>query len=171
MKTIIQAHNKKILKGKGNTDNTTPKQPMDACNCRPRSNCVVDNQCKAGPVIYKATVAAGTQEERTYVGCTIDFKKRHSNHKNSFRDINKKHATVLSQHVWNKGLGPTPDTSWKIVASAQAYSRGSKYCDLCTTEKVHIARELKNPKCLNKRTDLTNACVHKAKFKLSQINT
>ena len=171
MKTIIQAHNAKILRGDRGTDNTTPKQPVEACNCKPRSKCVVNNQCKSGPVIYKATVAAGTQEEKTYVGCTNDFKHRHSNHKNSFRDISKKHATVLSQHVWNKGLAPNPDITWEIVAHAQEYKKGNRYCDLCITEKLQIAKELKKPTCLNKRTDLTNFCVHKAAHKLSKIKT
>ena len=171
IKTIIQAHNNKILANKTSTENTTPKQTTDNCNCKNKSACVLDNQCLTltGPVVYKATVQAGTTEQKTYIGCTEDFKKRYANHKQSFKNSSKKQQTVLSQHIWNKGLEPNPDIKWEIIAHAHTYRKGGRYCDLCTTEKWLIAKNLKDPACLNKRNDYTNKCAHIAKHKLNKI--
>ena len=190
VKAIIQAHNNKILSkhlDTGNTENTVPKQahtqegtentaqkqahPQEkqACNCRPQTKCVLNNQCKSGPLVYRATVKSNTQDTHTYVGCTEDFKKRHSNHKQTFKNGSRRNETVLSQHVWNRGLNPNPDISWELIKHAQIYRKGNRFCDLCTTEKILIAKELEKPSCLNKRNDFTNACVHKAKHKLCKI--
>ena len=156
-----------------NTGNTIPKQahPLEkkTCNCRAKAECVVNNQCKSGPLIYRATVKSGTQDTHTYVGCTEDFKQRYSNHKQSFKNGSRRNETVLSQHIWNKGLNPSPEITWEVLKHAQTYRRGNRFCDLCTTEKLLIAKELRHPYCLNKRTDFTNACVHKAKHKLCKI--
>ena len=169
MKTIIQSHNNKILKDANNTEQNSQEKAKKACNCRVKTNCVVNNQCQVGPVVYRATIGTNTQDKKTYIGCTENFKARYSNHKASFKHTSKKNDTVLSQHIWNKGLAPDPDISWEIITHAQTYKKGNKYCDLCTTEKVYISKEFRLPTCLNKRTDLTNSCIHKAKHKLSKF--
>ena len=87
----------------------------------------------------------------------------------SFKNSSKKQQTVLSQHIWNKGLEPNPDIKWEIIAHAHTYRKGGRYCDLCTTEKWLIAKNLKDPACLNKRNDYTNKCAHIAKHKLNKI--
>ena len=78
----------------GDRGNTSPKQihaqEKKTCNCRVKADCVLNNQCKSGPLIYRATVKSGTQDIHTYVGCTEDFKLRHSNHKQSFKNASKK---------------------------------------------------------------------------------
>ena len=68
-------------------------------------------------------------------------------------------------------MNPNPDITWEIIAHAQLYRRGNRFCDLCTTEKLLIAKELKKASCLNKRTDFTNACVHKRYHKLNNFTT
>ena len=157
------------------TGNTVLKQAhtqeKQTCNCRPKTKCVLNNQCKSGPLVYRATVKSNTQDTHTYVGCTEDFKKRHSNHKQTFKNGSRRNETVLSQHVWNRGLNPNPDISWELIKHAQIYRKGNRFCDLCTTEKILIAKELEKPTCLNKRNDFTNACVHKAKHKLCKIQS
>ena len=163
----------KEIQTQGDTENTSAKQThaqkRATCNCRVKADCVVNNQCKSGPLIYRATVTSGMHTKHTYVGCTEDFKKRHSNHKQSFKNESRKNETVLSQHIWNKGLNPNPNINWEIITHAQTYRRGNRFCDLCTTEKLLIAKELGKTFCLNKRSDFTNACVHKAKHKLCRI--
>ena len=51
-----------------------------------------------------------------YESCETEFKIRYSNHKQSFKFENKKHATELSKAVWNaKDAGETPLIEWSIV--------------------------------------------------------
>ena len=165
VKSIIQSHNNKVLSDKAKQATIQAKKP---CNCRVKSDCVVANNCQSGPVIYKATINADNTT-KTYIGCTENFKKRYSNHKASFKDSGKKHATVLSKHVWDTKTMPNPNISWEIIQHAQPYRKGNRYCDLCLTEKLHIAKEIKQETCLNKRTDLTNHCIHKLKYRLARF--
>ena len=156
-----------------NADDTVPKQVNaqveKACNCRSKTDCPLNNQCKSGSLVYRATVKTSAQETHTYIGCSNDFKERWANHKQSFKNISRKNETVLSQHVWNKGLAPKPDITWEIITHAQTYKKGNRFCDLCTTEKLAIAKEIGKLSCLNKRTDFTNKCVHKMRHRLSNI--
>ena len=62
---------------------------------------------------------------------------------------------------------------WSIVDKAYPLKAGSKSCDLCNTEKMHIALGVKGrwpPGCvlLNKRKEILNKCVHKRSFTLAQ---
>ena len=163
MRNIIQAHNKKVLKK--HCENTAKTNKSDTtCNCRIKAKCPVEGNCRTGPIIYKATI--NTKDgEKFYIGATKSFKERHANHKASFKD---KDATTLSKHIWENRLGPNPDIKWTVLKKAVAYSKGGHYCDLCLTEKLFIARALKDPQCMNKRSELTSRCAHKARFKLSR---
>ena len=70
-----------------------------------------------------------------------------------------------------KLLNPTPPITWEILKIVQPYAPGNDSCPLCLEEKAAIGRHTSNPKCLNKRSELANACRHKAKFKLTNIPT
>ena len=57
---------------------------------------------------------------------------------------------------------------WEILAKTKSYQPGSKSCDLCTTEKLKILTS--DPeRTLNKRTEMTNKCRHKTKYKLGNL--
>ena len=73
--------------------------------------------CNQVDAIYHATVK-GDDEERKYVGSTINFKKRYYGHKASFRHDSKKHNTALASYVWDQGLGEEPEIEWAILAHA-----------------------------------------------------
>ena len=60
------------------------------------------------------------------------------------------------------------EISWKIIAKAGTYIAGSKYCDVCLTEKMHIMLADPN-ESLNLRTEILNKCRHTAKFKLEKF--
>ena len=54
------------------------------------------------------------------------------------------------------------------MAKTKSYQPGSRSFDLCTTEKLKIL--ISDPeKTLNKRTEVTNKCRHRTKFKLGNI--
>ena len=116
-------------------------------------------------VVYQATVKT-EQEERKYIGCAANFKTRYYSHTSTFRNEALKNSTTLANYVWEKNLAPNPDVEWEILDHAHTYSLGGKNCELCLTEKLHIARSLKNPLHLNKRGELAQRCRHKHSFLL-----
>ena len=126
----------KLLTGKKEED--PQKKP---CNCQRsrRENCPQKGECNQQEVIYHATVKT-EEEERKYVGCTVDFKRRFYGHTSSFRHEKKRNSTALAGYVWEKDLGPEPEIEWSILSHARAYRVGNRTCDLCLTEKVEIAK-------------------------------
>ena len=162
MRAIIQAHNRRLL---SQSNAAQPANP--ACNCRVKSSCPVQGNCQASG-IYKATVTANNKTV-TYIGCSNNFKKRYSAHKNSFRSENNMNATALSSYIWENGLNPTPDIEWEIIRTAQPYRPGRGYCPLCIQEKVQICACAANPDVLNKRTEIGQTCRHKARYKLANL--
>ena len=167
MRNIIQTHNKKVIKKEKEQED--PKTAKKTCNCRIQADCPLNGHCLES-VVYKAEIETGLGSKVTYIGSSNNFKNRYRNHKKSFRDSKYKYETTLSKFIWEKELGPEPDIKWTIVSKAHPYKTGKKYCDLCLTEKYFISEENKKAwTCLNARSDLTNRCVHKTKFKLSRI--
>ena len=165
---ILQKHNKKLLSTKKPTG---PQQSDNLCNCRVKANCPVDNKCLTESVIYKATLSSTTGEKCEYVGLTdCAFKTRYNLHTSTFRNENKRAATTLASHVWDKGLNPTPNIHWQILKKCERYAPGQKTCQLCLCEKLFIVKNLNNPQSLNKRADIGNKCtLHKRKHFLNYV--
>ena len=74
------------------------------CNCQPndKQNCGLPDRCTITNLVYRATITrhdTGTSETQT--GCTVEFKQRHKQHKESFEDP-EVNQTCLSQHIWKK---------------------------------------------------------------------
>ena len=129
----------------------------------------MNGECNSGPIVYRASVKDQQGKTHTYIGSTNNFKDRYRNHTKSFRHIQYSTETTLSNFVWRNDLGPEPQILWEVAKRAQPYKKGNRYCDLCLTEKLMIDREIKRTKfCLNKRSDLTNRCVHRALFRLTR---
>ncbi|MCG8430904.1 MAG: hypothetical protein MJA29_07015, partial [Candidatus Omnitrophica bacterium] len=164
IKSIIQSHNQKLLSQSAEPTKTNPQH----CNCRDKSKCPLDNHCLQGPVVYQATVLQG--EPKQYIGSTEDFKKRYATHKNTFKDDSKKNSTCLLHYIWSKNLNPNPELKWSVLGKAQAYRPGNRFCDLCLTEKLHIANNANNPMCLNKRWELLLGCRHVTRHRLSALH-
>ena len=154
MKNVIQAHNRKILR----------PQKKTPCNCRKKDSCPLNGDCQES-VVYKATLHHNNKTFE-YIGSSENFKKRHSNHKSSFKNASSRNATALSKFVWENGISPD-DVTWTKMRSAKAYSAGSTHCNLCTQEKLCIFQSTnQNAGSLNKRTEVTAACRHRARLKL-----
>ena len=109
-----------------------------------------------------------TEPDRTrkYIGSTILFKKRFYAHKQSFSNPNRRHDTTLSEYVWDRNLGNSPNITWEILARAPSYRKGQRDCPLCLEEKYFILKIHNNPQYLNQRTELLSKCRHKASFQL-----
>ena len=166
IRTIIQTHNARILQEV--PEGAANEQNNKTCNCRNKNNCPLSGECKTGPIVYMAKIK-NNNKEIMYIGSTQDFKERLANHKASFRHDHLKKETVLSQYVWREGLNPEPEISWTILKKGTIYRKGTRYCDICLSEKMFIAKYEKHPDCLNKRTDFTSKCLHKNRYKLSRL--
>ena len=158
----IQKHNQKIL----NENLAENKEKL--CNCRDKNKCPVENKCQTENVIYKAT-AEHNNTKTTYIGSTsTTFKLRYTNHKHTFNNEDKQSATTLAQYVWNNNI-ETDKIKWEIVTKCIPYAPGQNTCSLCLNEKLHIVLHAGDPKNLNRRSDLSNACPHKRKHKLDKF--
>ena len=163
MKTIVSSHNKQLCE--------SPSNPTKPCNCRQKSSCPLNGECRSCAIIYRATVTADDgSEPRSYIGSTeSEFKLRHSNHKSSFNNHHLRTATKLSQHIWQLKTDDKPvDIKWSIQHKSRVYKCGSRKCDLCISEKFEILRS--DPKLtLNRRSEIANKCRHRSKFKLANL--
>ena len=76
MRSIILSHNTRILNKKAShADNRD--SPVTTCNCRRKDQCVLDNKCLSGPVVYKAEVVNKRGEIKEYIRSTKKFKERY----------------------------------------------------------------------------------------------
>ena len=122
-------------------------------------------ECLAECVVYQATVTT-QNTKKSYIGSTEGkFKTRYNNHTHSFRNTNKRNATCLSTfvHSSREQNGAEPKIEWEALHKCHPYGCGTRKCDLCLTEKLHI---LKGKNLINKRTELLAKCRHSTKFKL-----
>ena len=162
--SVISSHNKRLLQQK-----STDSAP--ACNCRDKPNCPLptNGECRSSSVVYKATVET-IEENKEYIGISEgEIKQRISNHKSSFRYESKRNATRLSQYVWKlKEEDKQFSIKWEILTKTRSYQPGNRNCELCICEKWYILTSDPN-KILNKRTEISSKCRHKAKFKLGNL--
>ena len=164
IKGIITNHNNKLINNKPSTTKAT-------CNCRVKNNCPMRGECLKSGLIYKASVTSGNNE-RTYIGSTkTTFKERYNNHKQSFKDENKKknNNTKLAKYIWEerKKQKTEPIIKWETIEHAKAYSPGDKDCKLCTAEKLAILMNEKN-NILNGKNDVNGKCLHRKFVKLKE---
>lgn len=118
---------------------------------------------------YNLLPSPNSVPTKIYIGSTQDFKPRLANHQASFRHEKLKYATALSRHVWEKNIGHSPEITWKGLARCYTYVRGSRYCDLCLTEKLAILRNAKDSNSLNLRQEAKNKFAHIFKHRLNQL--
>jgi hypothetical protein len=165
LKSIIKAHNSKILSTSGaETEN-------NMCNCRRKGNCPLNGKCKTSSIVYSATVSRDDEHPPyKYIGLTEQqFKRRYYQHQQSFKHEAYRHSTELSNYIWDLKANNIEHTiKWSIEQAATSYSCSSKRCNLCLTEKLLIAMACKDPSIsLNKRSELISKCRHENKFYLS----
>ena len=79
MKEVIGKHNTKVL----NADKSTNEE--EECNCRVKSECPIPGKCNQSGVVYQADVHAENKIMRYYGSTELQFKKRYSKHKSSFK--------------------------------------------------------------------------------------
>ena len=165
LERLITKHNKGVL-----ARNNTPRNETGTkCNCRVPSDCPLSGSCLESAIIYKAEVSS-SQGTKTYIGSTeTSFKQRYANHKQSLEKRAKSTQTSLSKYVWElKDQQIEHSIKWQIIKRSSPYKCGSRYCDLCISEKFFILTA--DPlACINKNSELMQKCRHRNKFKLCRL--
>ena len=88
----------------------------------------------------------------------------------NFNNIDKRHATTLSEYIWKlKDKNISYTTEWRLISKAKAYSTTNKLCRLCLEEKYFIIFK-PHLSSLNKRNELVNTCRHRKKHLLINYN-
>ena len=123
-------HNKSILR----MDDPQKKTQNNGCNCKSPNKCPLPGKCLAKSIVYQATVTTNDNyPDQKPIGLTSNtFKTRFANHKTSFTNVKKKHATELSKHVWQlKDKYIDYKIKWEIIKQASPYNNTSNRCNLC----------------------------------------
>ena len=152
---------------------TKKEDDVLTCNCRDKTNCPLDGQCRTQSVIYKCEVTAENLPKKVYIGLTEkEFKLRFNGHKQSFNNEKYKNSTTLSTYVWSlKANNILPSFKWSVVKKAKSYSNTTKSCPLCLQEKLEILCYENKPELLNKRTEIISKCRHINKYILANYKT
>ena len=160
MASIISGHNRKV--------SGLVEKPVEmGCNCRGgKEICMLQGSCQTSNLIYKCVVSS-THDSKEYIGLTSNtFKQRYSSHKASFTHRKLSSSTALSTYIWDLKDREIPHTStWSILKRAPPYSRETKMCQLCLTEKTLICLA-DHHSSLNKRNEIMSKCRHRAKHLL-----
>ena len=98
-------------------------------------------------------------------------KSRLSTHKTSFNDQSYRNSSELSKYIWEKKeKSQEYQLQWNIIDESQPYKNGSKRCNLCILEKLHIINADENY-LINKRSELVSKYRHENKFYLENYKT
>ena len=174
MAKIIASHNAKVLAEHRNSQNVAPVEKKCICQAGVDS-CPLGRECLTKTVIYKATVTADDGEVRTYTGCIEpQFKKRLYRHCSDTSKRKYRTCTRLADWYFRKvedqGVEVNVNSyKWEIVKRCFKYQSGGKKCDLCLTEKLCIMKD-RDPRSLNRRTELMNSCKHRWKHRLCEVS-
>ena len=155
---------------------------LKGCNCESARNgngcveegghCLTCNCVYLGKLSYEkphTITRRMVRYQKGYFGLTQNqFKTRHSGHKTTFNLPAYKTSTTLSRKVWELKESNPPINfvlKFSIIKLAQSYTKESKTCVLCQTEKVFIAYS-DHFSTLNARSELMGKCRHRMKFLL-----
>ena len=163
MKAHIDKHNMALLGSKPDT--------KAGCNCQKKNACPLQNRCKTSELVYRAEVTDSSGNKKQYFGLTENtFKKRWYGHKSNILHKNEA-GTALSNYIWKLKDSNEPYTlQWSIKTRAFSFKNGSKYCDLCLSEKTTIALA-NTTSTLNSRNEIVNKCRHRWKHRLARVLT
>ena len=147
---------------------------MKPCNCRVKSEYLLNCQCQVTDIIYICTVLSPDKPNKVHLRTAEgDFKKRFHNHRKSFNKEDSTNDTTLSKYVWDlketSNLNPT--VAWSIANKVPPYSNIFKKFLLCLHEKLKIVNFPRPDELLNKRSELIFKCCRPDNFLLRNYKT
>ena len=168
----IKSRINRINSSKNNT--AIPSTEREPKNCSRQGlcskGCILDGKCNTESVVYRAKCHDEDGNMKEYVGMTEGtFKERVQGHYTSFNNLNYRHRTTLSEHIWSlQDNLKTYQLHWEILEKVNKFSPGNKYCNLCISEKKWILK-CEGSNRLNKNEEFVAKCPHMRKFKLGRI--
>ena len=138
-----------------------PDTNKQKSNCRKNKMCLLDRNCQASAIIYKATVATTDGIEKDYFGlCETAFKDRYNNHRNAIKHKISAHSTKRSEYVWkikDDKKKKIREIKWQLMVRSTPYLAGSGKCNLCLAEKLVITLA-DTSRTLNERSEIIWKC-------------
>ena len=132
------------------------------CNCRVKTKCPLNGDCRKEDVIWKCTALATFQPKKVYLGIAEgEFKKQRCyNHTQSFRNESYWNSKTLFSYVWKikHTKKETPKLVQEIIRIAPSHWNRTKRCSLCLHEKLAILMYPNQSKLSNKRLELVLQC-------------
>ena len=144
IKSIIKAHNRKILATNDNNNAGTARGRIFP----------LGGKCLTRNVVYEASVHAKNLT-MIYIGSTgNDFKSRFNTHNSSYNHRGQ-NETKLSKNIWElKDENTKYSISWRILVKVKGgVSLRGMYAPHATLKKIEISRADKRT-LLNKRSEL-----------------
>ena len=165
----IASHNAKMISG-------SKAKGKAGCKCRDKTSCPIPGDCKSKNIVYQALIDSEVGFFNYFGMTSMCFKDRFNNHKYDFNHPENP-GTALSNQVHKLEKAKKKySIKWSIVDRAFPYQVGSTSCDLCSTERMHIAMGSKGfhqlPKgcvMLNKRREIFAKCRHMLSHSLSRV--
>ena len=119
--------------------------------------------------VYHAHVTSEEETKECKGSTEPRWKSRLGNHLSSFSDPRKKNKTSLARYIWDLKERNQPfEVKWTLHKQAFPCKCWTKKCDICLSEKLDILRG--DPRTmLNKKSEIMNKCLHRAKYKLSAV--
>ena len=136
IKSIINAHNKKIL---------SPNRQLEerTCNCTRKETCPMNQNCLISNIVYEATLTSNLPEygERKYIGlCESTFKKRFSGHKTSFNHERYHNQTTLSTDWGLESERSRWNSKHRLACSPEIKSIHTRSRTLCALRSRKIRK-------------------------------
>ena len=165
----IASHNTKMIRG-------GKAKGKAGCNCNDKASCPIPGDCMSQNVVYQALIDSEVGYFNYFGMTSMSFKDRFTNHKYDFNHPDKP-GTALSTQVHRLNKQNKKFTiKWSIIDRAFPYQAGSRSCDLCSAERMHIAmgrrgfhRLPEKCKLLNKRKEIFAKCRHMLSHTLSRV--
>ena len=78
------------------------------CNCRRKEECPLNGDCRKKAIVYKASISTDSNDPpKSYYGCCeTEFKSRFYNHRQTFKNKQKRYTTCseITQNTTNLGF-------------------------------------------------------------------
>ena len=169
MNQIIINHSQEIV-----TRNEIKDTEKKECNCRQGKTCTLGRKYFTSGAIYQATLTRKANDKHeTFIGLTNNaFKTGFAADMPSFKSINRKNATTLSQYIWTmKEEAIEVNVEWKIIVRAKSHSLPTGRWCLYLKDKDFII--FQSHKASSKNiNELATECKHKKTvFVLKSMNS
>ena len=114
--------------------------------------------------VYNAVIKC-EEKNFNYIGMSAPpLRLRVATHRQSFKK--EKNQTELSKKVKElKNSDENFEVVFKLIENATSYTPNTKKCNLCTAESFNILYS-KHENLLNVKTEITNKCRHRSKYKI-----